>query len=145
MAKQKKEKINIVYSTNPDFQFQFDEEPMMITGDEISLKLVFSNLFQNAIKYAGADSEISVRYVKNDNGFMISVSDNGKGIEEKEYKSIFKKFYRVGDENIRETKGTGLGLFLVKQILKSHKADISAEANKPRGTTFNITFKQNVL
>ena len=126
-------------------KFHFDEEPMMITGDEISLKLVFSNLFQNAIKYAGADSEISVRYLINDSGFTISVSDNGKGIEEKEYKSIFKKFYRVGDENIRETKGTGLGLFLVKQILKSHKADISAEANKPRGTIFNITFKQNVL
>lgn len=126
-------------------RFHFNEAPMMITGDEISLKLVFSNLFQNAIKYAGTESEISVHYQRSDKGFTISVSDDGKGIDEKEYKAIFKKFYRVGDENTRETKGTGLGLFLVKQILKSHKAEISAQANKPSGTTFNITFKQDVL
>lgn len=125
--------------------FHFDEAPMMVMGDEVSLKLVFSNLFQNAIKYAGTESEITVKYQQSDKGFSILVSDNGKGIDEKEYKAIFKKFYRVGDENTRETKGTGLGLFLVKQILKSHKADITAQANQPRGTTFNITFKQNVL
>lgn len=131
----------------PYFQgkFKFDEQPMLITGDEMSLKLVFSNLFQNAIKYAGSDSEIEVKYRFDDNGFTISVSDNGKGVNPKEHKAIFKKFYRVGDENTRETKGTGLGLFLVKQILKSHKAEISAEPNKPRGITFNINFKQNLL
>ena len=126
-------------------KFNFNEDSMMIMGDEISLKLVFSNLFQNAIKYAGAESEITVRYQLSESGFIVSVSDNGRGIDEKEYKAIFKKFYRVGDENVRETKGTGLGLFLVKQILKSHKAEITAQSNKPMGTTFNITFKQNVL
>ncbi|MCU1418824.1 MAG: two-component sensor histidine kinase, partial [Schumannella sp.] len=57
-------------------------------------------------------------------------------------REIFKKFYRIGDENTRETKGTGLGLFLVRQILASHRADIRAENNKPNGTTFNIIFKQ---
>lgn len=126
-------------------KFHFDEQPMLITGDEMSLKLVFSNLFQNAIKYAGSDSEITVKYVFDDQGFTIKVSDNGKGLDIKEHKAIFKKFYRVGDEDTRESKGTGLGLFLVKQILKSHKAQISAEPNSPRGITFNINFKQNLL
>lgn len=131
----------------PHFQgkFIFDEQPMEVTGDEISLKLVFSNLFQNAIKYAGSNCEISVKYTMSDDGPVISVSDTGVGLNPKEFKAIFRKFYRVGDENTRESKGTGLGLFLVKQILKSHKAEIRAESNRPRGTTFNITFKQNLL
>jgi two-component system phosphate regulon sensor histidine kinase PhoR len=102
---------------------------------------VFSNLFQNAIKYAGSDSTISVAYQRVNGQLIISVSDNGKGMDPGEHKAIFKKFYRIGDENTRESKGTGLGLFLVKQILASHRAAIRAESNKPTGTTFNIIFK----
>lgn len=127
----------------PNFtgQFIFHEQERRILGDEVSLKLVFSNLFQNAIKYAGTNSLISVTYIYEDGQLNVAVSDNGRGIDPKEYKSIFLKFYRIGDENTRENKGTGLGLFLVKQILKSHKANIRAEANMPQGTTFYITFK----
>jgi signal transduction histidine kinase len=129
--------------SQPNFtgQFIFHEQERRIFGDEVSLKLVFSNLFQNAIKYAGSNSLISVTYIFEDGQLNVAVSDNGRGIDTKEYKSIFMKFYRVGDENTRENKGTGLGLFLVKQILKSHKANIRAEANTPQGTTFYITFK----
>ena len=87
------------------------------------------------------NSLISVTYIYEDGQLNVAVSDNGRGIDPKEYKSIFLKFYRIGDENTRENKGTGLGLFLVKQILKSHKANIRAEANMPQGTTFYITFK----
>lgn len=122
-------------------RFTFDEKSREIILDEVSLRLVFSNLFQNAVKYAGRNADLSVRYGENDGKFSISVSDNGKGIDPKEYKSIFNKFYRVGDENTRESKGTGLGLFLVRQILKSHNASIKAESNLPHGTTFIITFK----
>jgi two-component system phosphate regulon sensor histidine kinase PhoR len=129
--------------TEPYFlgKFIFNEETKTIVGDEISLRLVFSNLFQNAIKYAGTNSEITVKYSEINSQFVISISDNGKGIDPSEQKAIFKKFYRIGDENTRETKGTGLGLFLVKQILVSHRADIKAESNKPNGTTFHIIFK----
>ncbi len=122
-------------------KFIFTEEPRTIVGDEVSLRLVFSNLFQNAIKYAGNESEITVTYSQVNGQFVISISDNGKGMNPKEHKTIFKKFYRIGDENTRESKGTGLGLFLVKQILSSHRANITAESNKPNGTTFNIIFK----
>lgn len=133
--------------TEPNFhgQFIFDEGPVHITGDEMSLKLVFSNLFQNAVKYAGAGSEIKVKYIKDGRHLQIVVSDNGKGLSASEYKAIFNKFYRVGDEDTRETKGTGLGLFLVKQILKSHKADIKAAGNEPSGMSFIITFKRTDL
>jgi signal transduction histidine kinase len=126
-------------------KFVFDEAPRIILADEVSLKLVFSNLFQNAVKYAGSDAEIHVKFREEEGKLRVLVSDNGKGIDASEYKSIFNKFYRVGDENTRETKGTGLGLYLVKQILQSHRATIKAEGNEPRGTTFNIYFKKSEL
>jgi signal transduction histidine kinase len=134
-----------LFSPNFTGKFIFDEAEQLLMGDETSLKLVFSNIFQNAIKYAGADCEISVKYILIDNWLTVEVRDNGKGLNPKELRAIFKKFYRTGDENTRETKGTGLGLFLVKQILKSHKASIKAEQNEPRGATFKITFKQTKL
>jgi signal transduction histidine kinase len=121
--------------------FIFEEDDYFMDGDEISMRLVFSNLFQNAIKYAGVDSDVTVKYTHTNGQFKITISDTGKGLDQREYKAIFNKFYRVGDENTRESKGTGLGLFLVKQILKSHHARIEALRNNPQGTTFKITFK----
>ena len=133
--------------SEPNFhgRFVFEEGPREMICDEISLRLVFSNLFQNAVKYAGSDALVSVRYGETDGKFTISVSDNGKGMDPKEHKAIFNKFYRVGDEDTRENKGTGLGLYLVKQILRSHSAGIKAESGQPSGTTFTITFKQQTL
>jgi len=53
---------------------------------------------------------------------------------------IFDKFYRVGDENVRKSKGTGLGLFIVKEVLQNHDADISVKDNVPQGAIFEVTF-----
>ncbi len=116
-------------------------EEHMVKGDLVSLNLVFSNLFQNAIKYAGENAEIKIEYVREKNKLKIIVSDNGPGVLPNEKKKIFSKFYRSGDENTRQTKGTGLGLFLVKQILYVHAAKISVENNTPKGAKFIITFK----
>ncbi len=122
-------------------QFEFNESARMIKADEVALKMVFSNLFQNAIKYAGDQATIRVSYQSKHKGFDVIVADNGPGIDESELKAIFNKFYRVGNESVRSTKGTGLGLYLVQQILKSHKAEIQAANNTPQGTQFIITFK----
>ena len=115
-----------------------DEQPL----DGLAmLQQVLLNLFQNAIKYAGDQATIRVSYQSNAKGFDVIVADNGPGIDESELKAIFNKFYRVGNESVRSTKGTGLGLYLVQQILKSHKAQIQAANNTPQGTQFIITFK----
>ncbi len=116
-------------------------EEHFIKGDVLSLNLVFSNLFQNAIKYAGEKVEINISFQNENNKLKIIVSDNGPGVSQKEKRKIFTKFYRSGDENTRETKGTGLGLFLVKQILNMHNAKIGIENNYPKGAKFIITFK----
>ena len=133
---------DLVFETaNFKGQFEFNEASKIIRADEVALKMVFSNLIQNAIKYAGEQATIRISYQSYSKGFDVIVADNGPGIQESELKAVFKKFYRIGNESVRNSKGTGLGLYLVQQILKSHKANIRACANSPKGTQFIITFK----
>ena len=68
----------------------------------------------------------------------ISFIDDGFGIPVKEKNEIFKKFYRIGSEETRKTKGTGLGLYIVKQIIVGHKGNISVKNNKTKGCNFEI-------
>lgn len=117
------------------------DSDLLVQGDEVALNLVFTNILQNAMKYGGEYVEIDVTAEMEYNKTIVTISDNGPGIPINEKDKIFKKFYRVGDENTRHTKGTGLGLFLVKQILKIHHAKIAVEPNQPNGAKFIITFK----
>jgi two-component system phosphate regulon sensor histidine kinase PhoR len=121
--------------------FNLPNEEHLIKGDHVSLNLVFSNLFQNAIKYAGENTELNIGFTTEKKKLKITIADNGPGVLDKEKSKIFSKFYRIGDENTRQTKGTGLGLFLVKQILLVHDAKITVEDNLPKGAKFIITFK----
>ncbi len=117
------------------------DSDLLVQGDEVALNLVFTNIMQNALKYGGEHVEISVSVQKEYNKIIVAIADNGPGIPINEKDKIFRKFYRVGDENTRHSKGTGLGLFLVKQILKIHHAKITVEPNQPAGAKFLITFK----
>ncbi len=121
--------------------FNLPNEEHLIKGDHVSLNLVFSNLFQNAIKYAGENTALNIGFTNEKKKLIVTISDDGPGVSDKEKSKIFSKFYRIGDENTRQTKGTGLGLFLVKQILLVHDAKISVENNLPKGAKFIITFK----
>jgi len=114
-----------------------------IKGDSNSLKLALSNLFQNSIKYAGENCLIQINAQRENNKIIISYQDNGPGIPSKELKQIFKKFYRIGDENTRKSKGTGLGLYITEQILLQHKASIKAKENE-NGALFIIEFKNQI-
>jgi len=62
-------------------------------------------------------------------------------VPDAEKKNIFEKFYRIGNENTRQAKGTGLGLYLCKKIAQSHKANISVTDNNPQGSNFTVIFK----
>lgn len=113
---------------------------VMITGDPFALSSVVTNLIENAVKYSGPCAEVAVDLnVVNGHPFL-KVSDKGPGIPDHEKMLIFDKFYRVGDENVRKAKGTGLGLFIVKEVLQNHDADISVKDNAPHGAIFEITF-----
>ncbi|MEJ5992881.1 HAMP domain-containing sensor histidine kinase [Pedobacter sp. Du54] len=111
-----------------------------VVGDRFALSSVVTNLVENAVKYSGPCAEVAVNLCQNDGKCVLTVSDKGLGIPDDEKMLIFDKFYRVGDENVRKSKGTGLGLFIVKEVLQNHDADISVKDNVPQGAIFEVTF-----
>lgn len=118
-----------------------DVEPdIFLVGDRFSLSSVVTNLIENAIKYSPACELVQVSLKRNNNILVFSVADLGIGIDEEEKKRIFNKFYRVGSEDTRKTKGTGLGLYIVKTVLDRHNAQIKIKNNSPTGSIFEITF-----
>lgn len=113
----------------------------MISGDTLLLQMAFNNLIENAIKYSPKGSTIDIHLTNQNDKIIFSVKDEGKGIPENEKKKIFEKFYRLGNEATKVSKGTGLGLYLTKRIAKQHKANIFVTDNKPNGSIFTIEFK----
>jgi signal transduction histidine kinase len=98
------------------------------------------NLIENAIKYSDPRTDIEVKLTDNEQQIFLSVADAGMGISEKEKLRVFDKFYRVGNEDTRKTKGTGLGLYIVKRFVEIYKGEISIADNKPTGTVFRLSF-----
>ena len=107
--------------------------------DKDAMQIVFDNLTDNAIKYSPAPLSILVKLKSNEKQNIIEFSDNGIGIGIKDQKTIFNKFHRVYNKNIPNVKGTGLGLFWVKEIIKLHGGKISVKSEGlNKGTTFII-------
>jgi len=104
---------------------RFDKEAMM--------KLI-DNLLDNAIKYSSADSVVTIIYKRSGKKVQLEVIDKGSGIAAKDKTKVLEKFYRQGNEDTRETKGTGLGLFIVKEISDAHRGQLKILDNKPKGT-----------
>lgn len=106
--------------------------------DRQGMVSITTNLLENAIKYADATPDIEVRLAAGDQKITMEFADRGPGIPDSEKKRIFEKFYRIGSEETRKTKGTGLGLFIVHQIVKAHRGHIEVLDNVPKGTIFKI-------
>ncbi len=117
------------------------EDNLYVTGEELLLEMMMSNLIENAFKYSKKNSAVEINLYKDNKGIHFTVRDEGPGIADEERNKIFEKFYRVGNEATRTTKGTGLGLYLCKQIAKDHNADISVTGNEVKGSVFTVTFK----
>lgn len=111
-----------------------------IFADRFMLETIFNNLIENALKYAGKDQPITLYSFKNDSVIEFGVKDLGPGVPKELKSEIFKKFFRVGNEEVRTQKGTGLGLFIVSQLVKMHNGTIVCEDNIPNGINFRITF-----
>ena len=119
---------------NLDVSMQLDAVPP-VYGDGVRLAQVFENLFTNALKYApGAPIVIILKQVYED--VVISFMDHGPGIPKESLPFIFERFYRVRGE--KTVTGTGLGLYICKQIILAHRGKIWAESSPGQGTTFFI-------
>ena len=110
-----------------------------IQGDGVRIAQVFDNLFTNAIKYAPGSS-IDVNLQQVDQHLLVSMADQGPGIPEESLPLIFDRFYRVRSE---KATGTGLGLYICKQIIDAHRGKIWAESTLGEGTTFFIELPIN--
>ncbi len=123
-------------------QVQFDlttsGEIDPIEGDATGLNSIAINLLENAVKYSPQPADIDIS-VARENGHLIwEIADHGFGIPANEKEKVFTRFYRVGNEDTRKTKGTGLGLYIVDQLVKAHRGKISVQDNQPQGTIFRI-------
>jgi signal transduction histidine kinase len=119
------------------------QQGISLQGDKFALTSVVTNLIENAVKYSPECAEVLVTLQRMEGQIQFIVADSGIGINDQEKSRIFDKFYRVGSEDTRKTKGTGLGLFIVKQVLDKHQASIKVKNNHPSGTVFEVTFNAN--
>ena len=107
--------------------------------DVNSFRMVFDNLIDNSLKYNKNIPRLSVSIKCNLKKVEIDFSDNGIGIPSSEIKKVFNKFHRIYDKDIPNVKGTGLGLYWVKEIIKNHKGKIFVSSEgKDKGSTFKI-------
>ncbi|CAL1521171.1 ATP-binding protein [Chitinophaga sp. MM2321] len=111
-------------------------------GDKLMLQIILSNLVENAVKYAPRNTAVNVKLFEEDEELKLQVTDEGPGIPLEERKRIFLKFYRVGNENTRKAKGSGLGLFLTAKIVEQHGGYIEVKGNVPTGACFEITWPE---
>jgi len=139
---------DIVQKVVHSFQERFEQRALITTitpsvfiqAEPLLIQLLVNNLLDNAHKYSSLSSPITVLLISQKNQIQFIIKDEGVGIPMEERAKIFEKFYRIGDESTRTTKGTGLGLYLCKKISEFHQATITVDANFPNGSIFTINF-----
>lgn len=114
------------------------EQSVTIKADHNAMNMIVMNLVENAFKYSTNGGGVELVMNRNGKFVEIQVKDQGIGISEKEKKRVFEKFYRVGDENVRKTKGTGLGLYIINELVKIHNGKVTISDNNPKGTVFSV-------
>jgi len=110
-----------------------------VYADEERIDIVFDNMVNNALKYTKPNGEVAVSVFTKDGNVVVSVSDTGIGIPEKQKTHIFKRFFRARNAQLYHTNGTGLGLYLSKNIVEQHDGDMYLESEEMKGTTVYAT------
>jgi signal transduction histidine kinase len=114
-------------------------DDVRVMGDPMALTSILVNLMDNADKYAPLGQPVQVQLDRENRDLVLTVSDFGPGIPISERNSVFRKFYRIGNEETRRTTGTGLGLYIVKNLVDLHKGRVSIGDNHPTGAVFRVT------
>lgn len=117
-------------------------DDQQIHADWSGMDIIFRNLTENAIKYSHSSKPIDISLSLRDRYLELMVADQGEGIPPAERHRIFDMFYRIGNEEIRDGKGTGLGLYLVREITRENRGSIQVIDNHPSGTRFIIHLPQ---
>ncbi|WP_298901022.1 sensor histidine kinase KdpD [uncultured Psychroserpens sp.] len=120
----------------------FEGSHTTIDLDKFYVTTALLNILENAVKYA-SDHIIIDCMVDSNHELNISIKDNGIGISDKDKKQVFEKFFRVGNKEIHNVKGLGLGLYYTNQIIKAHDGKITVVSKEGHGSTFTLTIPFN--
>ncbi|MCA0430642.1 MAG: HAMP domain-containing histidine kinase [Bacteroidetes bacterium] len=120
-------------------QLKTNIQPNIITNiDESAFLSIVTNIVNNAIKYTSAQKIIELELISLKNKIILNIKDNGVGLLSEDEENIYKPFYRKGNEETRNTKGSGLGLYITKYLCHLHKFKLNFTKNEPNGTIFII-------
>jgi signal transduction histidine kinase len=126
------------------FEEKIAEDVPLLRVDREAMARSLLNLVNNALKYSQDRKFIGVNLFRDNGSVKLEVEDHGIGIPASEQGKIFEKFYRVGDPLVHNTKGSGLGLSLVRHIVKAHGGDVLVDSAPGRGSKFTITLPVDV-
>ena len=114
------------------------DEELFLTGSDILIYRMLYNLVENAIKYNRTDGTVTVSAKREKNEVVLTVSDTGNGIDEAFREQIFEPFFRIDKSRSRELGGVGLGLAMVREVVRVHDGTIKVYTNEHGGTTFEV-------
>jgi two-component system phosphate regulon sensor histidine kinase PhoR len=130
---------------NKNIKLSFKEKytsPAFVKADREKIRQVMINLVQNSLKYGKNNGSTAIKIFELHDQYLVEVTDDGIGIEEKHLARLFERFYRIDSHRSREEGGTGLGLAIVKHILEAHQQIISVRSTLQIGTTFAFTLEK---
>ena len=137
LAKEVVESLRVRFP-EADFRMKIPADLPPVLADKMGLAAIVQNLLENAVKYSPEETPVELSAEHIGGKFRLQVADQGQGIPDSEKKAVFEKFYRMGNEETRDSTGTGLGLYIVNQVLKAHGGSIRIADNMPRGTVFIV-------
>ncbi len=117
------------------------QEGVIVEGDAMLLQMLVNNLLENALKYSPKEKPVDITLQASNDKVQLNVVDHGPGIDAADKKKAFEKFHRLGNEATRRAKGTGLGLYLCKKIVKTHGGEIEVTDNPGGGSIFTVELK----
>lgn len=131
----------LMYKNKIEFSTSINTETQLYCDSQAVVSIV-TNLLDNAVKFSAevVQPHIHIALSTHDEHIQLAITDNGIGISDANKLLVFDKFYRIGNEATRQTKGSGLGLFIVKHLVLLHNATIDIKDNQPQGTVFVINF-----
>ncbi|AHW59288.1 two-component system, OmpR family, phosphate regulon sensor histidine kinase PhoR [Draconibacterium orientale] len=118
------------------------DRPIFVRADKKRILEVVTNLIVNGVKYGKENGYVNISFHDLEDNIIVEVADNGIGIDKKDLRRIFERFFRVDKSRSREQGGTGLGLSIVKHIIEAHNQSINVRSVLDQGTTFNFTLEK---